>query len=61
MDIPKIINKDNKEYILEKQVNDNMYLYKEMLHGYKECFTNYDLGITKPIRRKKGGMYGWSE
>jgi len=47
MRIPKVISKNNHEYIFEKQCSENMFLYKEMLYGYKECFTKFDLGIVK--------------
>lgn len=47
--IPKIISKNNHEYIFVKQVNKNMFLYKDMLYGYNECFTKFDLGMVKEI------------
>lgn len=49
MKIPKIISKNNHEYIFVKQVNKNMFLYKDMLYGYNECFTKFDLGMVKEI------------
>jgi hypothetical protein len=49
MKIPKVISKNNHEYILVKQINDKMFLYKDLLYGYKECFTRYDLGLVKEI------------
>ncbi|MCX4303793.1 MAG: hypothetical protein OSJ66_07305 [Clostridia bacterium] len=49
MKIPKIISKNNHEYIFVKQVNKNMFLYKDMLYGYNECFTKFDLGMIKEI------------
>ncbi len=45
MKIPKTINKNNREYIFEKQINNNVFLYKEKIYGYKECFTKFDLGL----------------
>lgn len=51
MKIPKVISKNNHEYILVKQINDKIFLYKDLLYGYKECFTRYDLGLVKPIRK----------
>lgn len=45
MKIPKTINKNNREYIFEKQINKNVFLYKEKTCGYKECFTKFDLGL----------------
>jgi hypothetical protein len=47
MRIPKVISKNNREYIFEKQCNENMFLYREMIHGYRTCFTKFDLGIIK--------------
>ena len=44
-----IISKNNHEYIFVKQVNKNMFLYKDMLYGYNECFTKFDLGMVKEI------------
>ena len=52
MKIPKKINKNNQEYIFEKQVNKNVFLYKEKTCGYKECFTKFDLGLIT----EKGNM-----
>lgn len=51
MKIPKIISKDNHEFILQKQCNDNMFLYKDMLYGYKECFTKYELGLIEKTKK----------
>ena len=48
MGVLKIISKNNHEYIFVKQVNKNMFLYKDMLYGYNECFTKFDLGIIEP-------------
>ena len=57
MRIPKVISKNNHEYILEKQVNEKLFLYKDLLYGYKECFSLYDLGLieekTKVTRDRK--------
>ena len=47
MRIPKIISKNGHEYILEKQINDKLFLYKDMLYGYKECFSRYDLDLIE--------------
>ena len=44
MKIPKIISKNGHEYILVKKCNDKVYLYKDMLYGYKEAFDLNDLG-----------------
>ena len=61
MKIPKIINRDGKKYIFIKQANDNLFLYEEINHKYKECFTSYDLGAIKITKKIKGGMHGWSK
>jgi len=50
MGVPKIFSKNNHEYIFVKQVNKNMFLYKDMLYGYKECFTKFDLGLVKEVK-----------
>ena len=52
MKIPKIISKNGHEYILVKKCNDKVYLYKDMLYGYKEAFDLYDLGLVKPVTVK---------
>ncbi len=49
MKIPKIVSKKNQKYEFVKQVNKNMFLYKNILYGYKECFTLFDLGIIEEI------------
>lgn len=49
MKIPKIISKNGHEYIFVKQNNNRTYLYKDLLYGYKETFTDYDLGLVKEI------------
>lgn len=56
MKIPKIISKKNRKYIFEKQINNNVFLYKEKICGYKECFTKFDLGlITEKGNRRQYG------
>jgi hypothetical protein len=58
MRIPKIISKDGHEYILIQQCNKNMYLYKEMIYGYKECFKVDELSlITNKIARGRPPKY----
>lgn len=47
MTIPKIISKNRHEYIFVKKCNNNIFLYKDMLYGYNECFSRYDLGLIK--------------
>ena len=50
MKIPKVISKKDHEYIFVKQCNERMYLYKDMITGYKECFTDYDLGLIEEVK-----------
>lgn len=45
MKIPKVISKNGHEYILVSKCNENLYLYKDLLYGYKETFTKFDLGL----------------
>lgn len=47
MKIQKIISRKNHEYIFEKQINDNVFLYREMITGYREYFTKFDLGLIE--------------
>ncbi len=47
MKIPKVISKNGHEYIFVKQNNNRTYLYQDLLYGYKETFTDYDLGLVK--------------
>lgn len=49
MRIPKIISKNNREYILVKEYS-NYCLYQEMIVGYKECFLIQDLVQIKPTK-----------
>ena len=52
MKIPKVISKNGHEYIFVKQNNNKTFLYKDLLYGYKETFTDYDLGLVKPVTVK---------
>lgn len=47
MKIPKIIRKNEHEYIFEKKCNNNLFLYRDMKYGYKTYFSKYDLGLIK--------------
>lgn len=47
MRIPKIISKNNHEYIFVKKYNGNVFLYRDMLYGYNECFSRHELGLIK--------------
>lgn len=47
MRIPKIISKNNHEYIFVKQCNNDLFLYKDMLYHYKETFSKYELELLK--------------
>ena len=49
MKIPKIISKNGHEYIFVKKFNDKVYVYKDMIYGYKEAFDLYDLGLIEPV------------
>lgn len=49
MKIPKIISKNGHEYIFIQQNNNRTYLYQDLLYGYKETFTDFDLGLVKEI------------
>lgn len=49
MRIPKIISRNNHEYIFVKQNNEKTYLYKDLLFGYYETFDRHDLGLVKPV------------
>ena len=74
MKIPEVISKNGHEYILVKQCNEGLYLYKDLLYGYMETFTKFDLGliterenmisVAKKRRKHKniidGGKYNMS-
>ncbi len=45
--VPKIISKKGHEYILVSQCNDDLWLYKDLLYGYKCAFTSFELGLRK--------------
>ena len=47
MKIPKIISKNGHEYIFVQKCNEKVYLYKDLLYGYKTCFDEYDLGLVE--------------
>ena len=49
MKIPKIISKNGHEYIFVKQNNSKTFLYQDLLYGYKETFTDFDLGMIKEV------------
>lgn len=51
MKIPKIISKNNHEYIFIK-LYPNFVLYKDWITGVNECFTYHELGLIKPIDGK---------
>lgn len=51
MKIPEKIFRNNRMYILVKQVNKKLFLYEAEKTGFKECFSLYDLGlITQKIK-----------
>lgn len=53
MKIPKVISKNNHEYILVKEY-PNFILYKDLLTGVKECFTPFQLGLIEEQLNMKG-------
>lgn len=55
MKIPKIISKNNHEYIFIKEY-PNFILYKDMITGAKETFTKFDLGLVREIMPKPKGI-----
>lgn len=48
MKIPKIISKNNHEYIFVKEY-PNFIMYKDMITEVKETFQRYDLGLVKSV------------
>lgn len=48
MRIPKIISKNNREYILVKEY-DTYVRYKDMMTEFNECFHKQELGLVKEI------------
>ena len=46
MKIPKIISKNNHEYILVKEYK-NFIMYEDMITHSKECFNRQELGLVK--------------
>lgn len=46
MKIPKIISKNNHEYIFVKEY-ENFIMYEDMLTHIKECFNRQELGLVK--------------
>lgn len=53
MKIPKIISKDNHEYIFIKEYK-NFIMYEDMLTHCKECFSRQELGLIKSTNIMKG-------
>lgn len=48
MKIPKIISKNNHEYILVKEYK-NFIMYEDMMTHSKECFNRQELGLVKEM------------
>lgn len=48
MKIPKIISKNNHEYILVKEY-PNHIMYMDMLTHTKACFSRQELGLVKEV------------
>jgi hypothetical protein len=53
MKIPKIISKNNHEYILVKEYK-NFIMYEDMITHCKECFSRQELGLIKGNNIMKG-------
>lgn len=53
MKIPKIISKNNREYILVKEY-PNFIMYKDMITGVKHCLKKQELGLVKPTNIMRG-------
>lgn len=52
---PRILKKDNKEYILEKVYEKNRYaLYFEWNMNIRECFSFHELGMIEEIEEQYG-------
>lgn len=47
MKIPEKIFRNNRMYILVRQVNKKLFLYEAEKTGFKECFSLYDLGLVE--------------
>ena len=60
MKIPKIISKNNHEYIFVK-VYPSHVLYKEMITGILECFLKQDLIILERRRKNKDPKAYWKD
>lgn len=48
MEVPKILKRENKKYILEK-IYSNFALYTDLDTGIRECFTFYELGMIEEM------------
>lgn len=48
MKIPKIISKNNHEYIFIKEY-PNYIMYEDMITHVKECFCRHELGLVKEM------------
>jgi hypothetical protein len=46
MGIPNMIEKNGKNYVFKRQIGD-LLLYQNFKAGYLECFSLFDLGLTK--------------
>jgi len=54
MKIPKIIRKNNREYIFEK-IYPNFIMYRDKKIGVKENFTRQELGLIKEVKVSQEG------
>ena len=51
MKIPKIVSKNNREYIFVKEY-PNFIMYKDMITGVKQNFNRQELGLVKEMTEK---------
>ena len=56
MKIPKIISKNNHEYIFVKEYK-NFIMYEDMITHTKECFNRQELGLVKEQMERTKKLY----
>lgn len=49
--VPKVISTGKHEYILIQQCNKNLWLYKDMIYGYKRAFTSFEIAQLLKLRK----------
>lgn len=50
MKIPKVVKKDNREYIFVKKY-PNHFMYRDVKLGTNTCFLRHDLGLLKEMMK----------